>query len=160
MATVRATIPVKADVITWARESLGLTKEEAAESLKVSLELLNAWESGRTEPRVGELRRLARVYKRPLSVLLLPERPPTRPIPEDFRTIEGRPPKMLPQTLVAIREAQRIQEIAAELLEYDPTLLIVDVLGRYNIEDSAIDSAAVERAKAVVESADAFEAGG
>ncbi len=44
------------------REAKGWTQMELAVALKVTPSTVYKWETGRTEPRVGQLRALARVF--------------------------------------------------------------------------------------------------
>jgi Zn-dependent peptidase ImmA (M78 family)/DNA-binding XRE family transcriptional regulator len=145
MPRTKNTVPVKAEVLVWARESLGLTQEKAAASLKVPLETLQAWEGGTEGFGITYLRRIATAYKRPIGALLQPVAPPLPRVPPDFRTVEGKGPAFSVETMVAIRDAQRIQAIATELLASDPGLLPTPPLPEKELTDSAQEFGLLER---------------
>ncbi len=122
MPRERNIVPINPEILIWARQSIGLSPQQAADELKVSLETLQGWEARPEGFGITQLRRIARVYKRPVGALLQPTAPELPHVPEDFRTIESIGPSFSVETRVAIRDAQRIQAIAAELLEWDPSV--------------------------------------
>jgi len=80
---------VKPELLRWARESAGYSVTEAARKLsKLAPERLEQWESGEDQPTIAQLRHMARVYRRPLSVFYLPE-VPMFPVMHDFRRLPG-----------------------------------------------------------------------
>ena len=80
---------VEARILKWARETAGLTPEEAARSLQTKDERVLAWEQGEERPSMPQLRRMAAVYKRQLSDFYLPAPPDEAPLPHDFRRLPG-----------------------------------------------------------------------
>lgn len=140
------TVPVKPEVLVWARESLGLSQEEAANILAVPLETLQAWENG-AGFGITILRQIASKYKRPILALLQPEAPPLPPLPKDFRTVGGVAPSFSPETLLAIRDVQRIQEIAIDLLKDEPELFPVAAPSVASMTDAPELRAEIERRK-------------
>jgi len=112
------TIKVSPSVLTWARESAGITLPAAAKRLGTSLEAVAAFEAGEKEPTLRALEILAVFYKRSLAAILLPEPPPEPPTPTDFRVLPGgkRSP-LTKKTRLIIRRAQRLQARAGDLLE-------------------------------------------
>jgi transcriptional regulator with XRE-family HTH domain len=87
---------VKPELLIWARESARLSVEQAAQKAQVKPPgRLVAWERGESQPTIGELRKLARVYKRPLAVFYLSERPKAFQAMNDFRR--------LPEEMVGLR---------------------------------------------------------
>ncbi|MDP6817195.1 MAG: helix-turn-helix transcriptional regulator [Alphaproteobacteria bacterium] len=62
-------------VLFWAREKAGYSEEDAARKIQVKVERYQAWENEDEElkPTVKQLRRIAKLYKRPVS-LYLPRR--------------------------------------------------------------------------------------
>ncbi len=118
MPTVRAS--VKPVILIWARESAGLSLEDAAKKLgKVKPERLARWEQGQDKPTINQLRNMARVYKRPLSVFYLQE-VPTRlfEVMEDFRRLPGNDAgHYSPSLLLEIRTAQERRQLALELFQ-------------------------------------------
>src|SRR5665647_2068799 len=92
MATPR--VPVNGVVLQWARKRAGMSEEEAAHAVNVSVDRLRTWESTgekdeRSYPTLAQLRHLAARYRQTLATFLLPEPPvevegdATRP--PDFR---------------------------------------------------------------------------
>ena len=85
---------VNPNLLKWARETAGLTIEQAARKLAIrdskkttAIGKLNQLESGRTQPSDSVLRNMAKHYRRPLITFYLKEKPrPNRETP-DFRTL-------------------------------------------------------------------------
>ena len=109
-------VSVNGAVLAWARKSIGYDIHDVAERLNVSEKLVQMWESGEKKPTIKELEKLAKMYKRPLMALLLPEPPPEPPMPRDFRTVQTEERKNLSQkTLLALRYARRLQTLMLDL---------------------------------------------
>lgn len=114
-----AELRINPAVLTWARESMGYSVEEAARKVNVDAARLLAWETGRAFPTYIQLESLAyRVYKRPLAVLFRKE-PPTEPTPgEDFRNLPGTlASRLSTETRLAIRRTKHLQNLLRELGE-------------------------------------------
>lgn len=141
----RQTVTINPEVIIWARKDADLTPEAAAAAIGVDTEILTAWEGGEGGPSIGELRKMSAAYSRPLTALLQPSIPPVAPMPRSFRTVGGVAPRLTRDAILAIRDAQRIQALATDLLEDDPTLLAEPKISRYDMQDSAIECGMVER---------------
>lgn len=141
----RQTVAIEKEVIKWARESIGLSEEAAAQALKVTAETLRAWEAGKDSPGIGHLRRMAKVYKRPVTALMQPDVPPRLPMPRDFRTVGGIAPRLSPEARLAIREAQRIQMLTTELLDDFPDIMPPVRLSYHASGDSATESGLLDR---------------
>jgi len=73
------------ELLVWARESMGLDHENVASRLKIQSATVQSWELGSKKPSLTQLRRLADIYKRPLAVFYLPERPRDFQPLKDFR---------------------------------------------------------------------------
>lgn len=106
-------------ILIWARDTAGLSTEEAADALgfkdtldRTAAERLQAMEAGDEEPSRSVLLKMARIYHRSLLVFYLTEPPRTGDRGQDFRRAAG-----------------------AQHVEYDPTLdaLIRDIRGRQGI---------------------------
>jgi transcriptional regulator with XRE-family HTH domain len=88
-----AEIPVSGRVLAWAREFRGLSLEEAAERLGMTVAAVEELETEVSKPTLGEFQRLAGVYRLPLATLFR-RTPPAAPTElPDFRTFEGAPPR-------------------------------------------------------------------
>jgi Zn-dependent peptidase ImmA (M78 family) len=115
---VKATI--NPDVLQWARTSASYGVIAAAEKLGIDEAVLVAWETGDDQPSISQLRRLATLYKRPLAVLYLPERPLTFQSMHDFRRLPNSGTRTYsPELAYEIRLAQQRRELALELAEED-----------------------------------------
>ncbi len=104
-------------VIRWARESAGLTVQEAAKKLKRPVEDIEAWESGDKRPSITQARKASELYRRPLAAFYLPEPPKDFEILRDYRSLpldERR--EYSPKLLVIIRTAIEHQQWTREFL--------------------------------------------
>jgi Zn-dependent peptidase ImmA (M78 family)/transcriptional regulator with XRE-family HTH domain len=109
---------VKPSVLKWARESLNLPLADAAKKIGVKVSKLAEWESvsGGSSPTIGQLRKAANAYKRPLAVFFLPEPPRDFDALKDFRRLpEVTRLPATPKLSLEIRRAQMRREIALEL---------------------------------------------
>lgn len=84
---------INPEVLVWARETAGLSREKAAKALaiggsKVSgPEMLRRYEHGEKEASRTLIAKMAGVYRRPLLVFYLPSPPAQAERGEDFRTL-------------------------------------------------------------------------
>lgn len=109
---------VNPDVLVWTRESIGLSMKEAAERLGMTGLDLRWLEEGVDSPTLHQLRRMVKVYKRPLAVFLLAKPPKGFDVMKDFRllpTNQGKP--YSPELRDAFRRAWMQHEVAQELAE-------------------------------------------
>ena len=103
-------------LLIWARKSSGLEIHVAAEKADVKPEILDLWERGESRPTIPQLRRLAEVYKRPLSVFFLSEPPKGFDPQREFRRLPGLTPQNESSELrLALRSALFRREAAREL---------------------------------------------
>lgn len=104
-------------LLKWARETAGLSPEQVAKSLHKDIAEITRWESGLALPTYSQLEKLAyTLYKRPLAVFYFSQ-PPEEPEPsQSFRTLpDSEIENLLPDTLLAIRQARAMQITLAEL---------------------------------------------
>jgi Zn-dependent peptidase ImmA (M78 family)/transcriptional regulator with XRE-family HTH domain len=80
---------IKPELLVWARDSAGLSQDAVANKLHVTPEKLDAWEKGEKRPTVKQLRKLGQIYRRPLAVFYLQEKPIDFQPLHDFRRIDG-----------------------------------------------------------------------
>lgn len=122
---------VEAALLRWGRETAGIAVEDAARRVQVRPERLASWEAGDIKPTIVQLRRLAGMYRRPLSSFFLPE-PPAEPALEvhDFRQLPGQVAGELSSALLLqLRRARERCEVALDLLnELDQRPPSFDVL--------------------------------
>lgn len=114
----KSEMPVNADLLKWARESIGLDLPTAAKKLAFEISKLEFLESGKELPSYAQLKKIANVYKRSTAVFFLSERPIEPAPPKDFRVLFGKAtPKLDPSTYVAIRSVRLKRENAIALLQ-------------------------------------------
>jgi transcriptional regulator with XRE-family HTH domain len=141
-------VPVKGEVLVWARTERGLTPALAAERLGISESALFQLERGENDLTLGDLERIAQRYQLPLASLLMPAPlPPVgRPKLRDFRAFEGAPASDLaPETLLAIEEAYGSLELLEELREAAPLLFHDGEPPEYTLRDDPENVAKEER---------------
>ena len=110
-------VHINPKVLKWAIEGSGWDAEELAEKINIRSELIKRWETQDEAIKVSELRKISKAIKRPLSVLLLPEQPEEKRLP-DYRKMSGSNVKKISKdTLDVIRDARYVQSNARELFE-------------------------------------------
>ena len=159
MAPAPKTPPTNGPVLRWARITRGLSAEIAAQRLGITTVDLRNMETGDDQPSVGLLSQMARVYRRPQGVLLLPFAPPTDPLPTDFRTVGGVGSALGEETLRAIFEARHVQHFVSELVEIEPELIRASNLPEYSVGDSPEAAGEHERIRLDVSQAAVLGAG-
>lgn len=110
---------VNPEILVWARESAGLSLEEAAHRLGLSgPERLQALEAGEREPSRRQLANMAERYRRPLLTFYLTERPRDSDKGQDFRTLrDGRVPEAEALLNALLRDVHARQGIIKAALE-------------------------------------------
>lgn len=111
---------VRPALLVWARESAGLSIDEAAKKAEVETQTLRQWENGEGEerPTIAKLRKLGEVYKRPIAVFFLPEPPRGFDAQKEFRRLPGiNPENETTELRLALRMALFRREAARELYE-------------------------------------------
>ena len=92
--------------------------DEAAKRADLRPDQISAWETGEDRLSIPQLRRLARVYRRPLAAFHLPEPPEEPPLIHDFRRATDRIGRRdSPELRFEVRRARCRREIALELYE-------------------------------------------
>jgi len=123
MRNMRQEALVNPDLLVWARESINMDLHEAAKKIGVKAERLREWEDGHKRPTIIQAREMSRVYRRPLSVFYLPERPSTLgfSVPHDFRRLPKDQPSDLSSELITeIRRIEYLRDAAIEIAEEPP----------------------------------------
>jgi Zn-dependent peptidase ImmA (M78 family) len=106
---------VNPEILVWARNSIGLSLQDAAKKAQVPVYRLKEWESGDSKPTLRQARLLAKAYRRPSAFFYLeapPDEPPQLP---DFRTIPTAAEEMPPELIYEIRRARFRRDIAIRL---------------------------------------------
>ena len=108
----------KPELLVWARNSAGLSIEEAAKKVGVKPERLQQWETGEKQPTINQLRKLGKAYRRPMAVFFLPEPPRDfQPLRDFRRLVADMPVAQSPQLRVEIRRAWNRRDLALQLYE-------------------------------------------
>jgi hypothetical protein len=116
---------VNPEILTWARQTAGLSLEKAAHAIQLGAagglsgaERLEALENHQGEPSRALLRRMAEKYRRPLIVFYLRRPPDTGNRGEDFRRAPDAPPlEYDPQLDALVRNVRARHDLARSLLE-------------------------------------------
>lgn len=108
---------VNPDLLVWARENAGYSVSDAASKLKVKVEQLSSWEDGELRPSIPQLRKVGHLYRRPIAVFYLPERPKDFAAIKDYRRFPDELLESSPAIILQIRKAYERREIALELLD-------------------------------------------
>jgi Zn-dependent peptidase ImmA (M78 family)/transcriptional regulator with XRE-family HTH domain len=122
---MRQTEDINPRILAWARETAGLTVEEAADKLALgsseratAASKLSALESGDRSPTSAQLLKAAALYKRPLITFYMPEPPQRGDRGEDFRTAPGEVSKRANGLLDALlRDVKARQQMVRNVLE-------------------------------------------
>ena len=129
------------DVLRWARENAGYAIAEVARRLRTSEDRVRAWEQrSQRRPTLGQLRKIAAMYRRPLALFYLPEPPRSFQPMHDFRRLPGFVPTESPALRLEIRRAWERRDIALELLadlDEEPARIPVTVTLDDNVDDVA-----------------------
>ena len=112
-------VPINHKVLKWARDFRGLSVEEAADKIGVSIDELLAYEAGKQFPNLTRFEKFANVYQLPQATLFR-RTPPKEPrLPSDFRTFEGAPPHFSFAFHVALSEVRVLQRNLRNLSKDD-----------------------------------------
>jgi Zn-dependent peptidase ImmA (M78 family) len=140
----RQSVPITGSVLRWAREEVGLSQEQLADSVKVDPSDVEAWEVGESAPSKGNFSRLVTVLKRPSAIFFLPDPPIQAGLPTSLRNAPGLGQHKLGQDEVRqIRWARRLQEIASWSLRdgHEGPLSFP----RYSLDDDSLEAGASYR---------------
>ncbi len=109
-------IAVNHKVLVWARESLALNRNQAAERTGVSARRMAQLEEGEKQITLSELKEFSKAYKRTIATLLLKEPPKEKPLPQDRRTIDSKDVGSFHEkSIMAIRKARALSLSYIEL---------------------------------------------
>lgn len=108
-------IKIEKEVLSWARNSIGFSLEEASRKTTIPANNLEKWEKESSEIYLSDIKKIARKYKRQLSFFFLPSAPKEKPIPSDFRTLDSVKQDDISEKIrLAIRRAQANRKIISE----------------------------------------------
>ncbi len=141
---MRTTVKVNPEILVWARETAGLTQEQAARKVGiraargvVAADRLAEMESGDAEPTRPTLIKMAKQYRRPLLTFYLSEPPRKGDRGTDFRTLPPGKYSVTDDALVdtLIREMQARQSMVRAALEDEDEAEPLDFIGSKKISD-------------------------
>lgn len=80
-------------LLSWARERIKLSPEEAAKTAGITVEKLHNWEAGESLPTINQAKKLAKKMRIPYVYFFLPEPPQNYKLPknQDYRTFANQP---------------------------------------------------------------------
>ena len=107
---------VEPALLRWARESAALETRAVASKLKLEEMTVKGWEDGSERITLAALKKLAAIYKRPLTVFFLPEPPTDFDALRDFRRIVDADVAASPALALEIRRANERREAALEMM--------------------------------------------
>lgn len=126
------------EVFRWARESAGLTLDEAAQSVGIVAASLTSIEAGAKEPSRVNLANMARSYRRSLLTLYLPAPPQKGDRGEDFRTVVAERSIAAEADIDALlRDLRARQSLVRAILEDEEGTLPLDFVGSARVKDGA-----------------------
>lgn len=107
-------------IFKWARDSAGLTLDDAADAAKIKAETLAAIEAGDEAPSRSQLLRMAKAYRRSLLTFYLPSPPKKGDRGEDFRTVtQDRTMHAEADLDAMLRDIRARQSVVRSILEDD-----------------------------------------
>ncbi len=107
---------IRPELLVWARQEAGYTQQEVATKMRVKPERFLAWEQGDLKPTVKQLRKLAKIFHRPLAVFYLPKPPTTFRAMKDYRRLPGKGiGSESPDLRLEIRQARFRRDVAIDL---------------------------------------------
>ncbi len=107
-------------VLRWARVQAGYSQEDARRKLQVKIERYQAWENDNEDlkPTIKQLRKIAKLYKRPVSLFYLTDPPQGFQPMRDFRRLPGDGLRSYsPALLYGMELAQQRRNLALELYQ-------------------------------------------
>jgi len=131
------------DILRWARETAGLTLEEASKKLSIReargmspVDRLSALESGATKPSRSMLLKMSKQYRRPLIVFYMEKPPRKGNRGQDFRTLpDSYTEKTNALVDALIRDVQVRQSIIRAALEDEEDVELLPFVGSMRISD-------------------------
>lgn len=129
-------------ILTWARETAGLTPEEAVTKLGIkdargvsAVDRLAAMEKGNAEITRAKLLKFAKVYHRPLLTFYMGAPPPRGDRGEDFRTLPERRTASEPLVDALVRDIRARQSMVRSILEDEEEAQRLPIIGSMSMND-------------------------
>lgn len=145
------TINVNPDILVWARETAGLSVEDAAAKLQLTTsvkssasEKLEALENGEKQPTRNQLDTMSNVYKRPLLAFYMATPPRTGPRVTDFRqSPDARGTRANAMLDALLRDVRARQETVRDMLTEEDDFEPLVFVGSITVEQG-VDHAVAE----------------
>lgn len=142
---------VNPEILVWARETAGLTVDEAVEKLGIGdtkrgtgIERLRSLESGNELPTRPLLLKMAQHYRRPILTFYLAAPPRRGDRGEDFRNLpDGQPPRDRALADVVVRDISARQSLVRNLLIEEDEDEKLDFVGSARKNEGATELARV-----------------
>lgn len=130
-------LPVNAEILKWARTSLGMSREDAAQKLGTKIEAIRAWESGTDSPTYPQLERLAHgIYKRPVAVFFFPSIPEEESPRTEFRTLPDTVIDELPSGIIKLYRKAKLFQLNLEELYESEKPVSASLLDAFDLRDA------------------------
>ncbi len=150
------TVPIRPDLIIWAREHRGLSHEQFADKIGVTVDDVLALERGDKQATLTIFKNISARLRIPGGALLRQTRPRVPALPADFRTHEGQPPTLGFETRLAVDFARTLANNVQELVENN-LAAPVPLLPRFDYRrDDPEQAGEAERARLGVTTATQF----
>ena len=121
------------NVLKWARESAKMSEDTAAARVSVTVDKIQEWESGTSQPTIKQAQTLAKSYKRPFALFFLPEIPRDFQPLQDFRKSGSK--TLTTSSIFIIREIQQKQSWISDAYA-DNDEIKLPFVGRFTINDN------------------------
>ncbi|WP_306168618.1 ImmA/IrrE family metallo-endopeptidase [Halomonas sp. MMSF_3323] len=134
-------------VLVWARETAGLSLEQAARGLGLGSqrtpadEQLAAFESGERAPSLPQIKKMAQLYRRPFVAFFLSKPPKNAEMGEDFRRLPGEEGSNEGDVRALIRDIYIRQTLVKETLVDSEEDQDIDFIGKGDFEEDIDDAA-------------------
>ena len=144
IGTMRTTVKVNPEILVWARETAGLTQEDAVRKIGIKpargispVDRLSALEAGTAELTRPTLVKMAKQYRRPLLTFYLSAPPRKGDRGADFRTLSSDEHSATDDALLdaLIREMQARQSMVRAVLEDEDEAEPLIFIGSRKISD-------------------------
>lgn len=135
---------INPEILVWARETAGLSPEEAADKLGLTdseatsaIEKLAALESGEKKPTRGQLLKIASTYRRPVTAFYMEKAPIEGKRGEDFRTLPATVSRKDNALLDALlRDIRARQDMVRAILEDDEDAQELSFVGSMTVREN------------------------
>lgn len=106
-------------LLKWARNELDYAEEEVIDKIKlkrVTEDVLISWEAGSSSPSYSQLKKLAKIYRRPIALFFFPDPPEEDISSQQFRNIPSQIVNSVPAKIRLLVRDAKIKQIELEEL--------------------------------------------